>query len=346
MDVDVLYEKCGIPGEIKSHKPVKVLEHQPGTICCLSLKIWAVWLIEITHNAHNWTMWMGETIRKVRNYASIVRGEVKDESGDTAMLYKADWRKFCRETKASINKWNEYSKHVQQLNQEISDEFKDKRVVCCPKCLQDNAIKNVVAAHKTFKALTDAMDNAAFWHCNLEELIDKATPLSEAAADECREYEMDDAMPSIVDFQEVFQNICQDERPSVGSIYILEELDVPGAASTKTESKIKPKKGKGKKESKKGKEKGKKRVSIDEKPQKPAEVPVPPKDPPCPPRASTSLGQTEGERRWSDGARVHKKPCTCRKQKRSATAPAETENVSRFVNKPKECPVTCKKKRK
>jgi len=42
---------------IKGHKPLKVFEHSPDTVCCLSLKTWAVWLLEITHNAHNWTQW-------------------------------------------------------------------------------------------------------------------------------------------------------------------------------------------------------------------------------------------------------------------------------------------------
>ncbi|XP_050303491.1 uncharacterized protein LOC126741176 isoform X2 [Anthonomus grandis grandis] len=53
--------KPGVPALdgrwIKGHKPSKVFEHSPDTVCCLSLKTWAVWLLEITHNAHNWTQW-------------------------------------------------------------------------------------------------------------------------------------------------------------------------------------------------------------------------------------------------------------------------------------------------
>lgn len=136
---------------IRGHKPSVTYEHAPDTVCCLSLKIWAVWLLEITHNAHNWTQWLCNIIKKVREFAAIVRGDVTTPSGEKRVLTKAEWRKFAKETEEMAVSWRQYSKHVRDLTDKIIENFHGKKVVCCPKCLQDHLIKNVCVAHETLE---------------------------------------------------------------------------------------------------------------------------------------------------------------------------------------------------
>lgn len=153
---EVLYEaeEEGVPcGEqlIKGHKPPKTLEHTPGTICCLSLKMWAVWLMEITQNAHSWTKWIQYIIQRVREFASIVRGEVKRPDGKIQVLHKSEWRKFAKETEENIVTWRAYGQHVQDLTGSIIENFHDKQVDCCPKCLQVTIILQMSFSYKFHK---------------------------------------------------------------------------------------------------------------------------------------------------------------------------------------------------
>lgn len=140
--IAVLYEKSEVSAEgeegliIKGHKPSVVLEHSPSTVCCLSLKIWAVWLLEITHNAHSWTKWMHELIKQVRAYASTVRGDVVLPSGSKKILTKNEWRIFVNDTEEKIIAWRQYSAHVKDLSISIIENFRGKKIICCPKCLQ------------------------------------------------------------------------------------------------------------------------------------------------------------------------------------------------------------------
>lgn len=123
-------------GVIKGHKPSVILDHSPNTVCCLSLKIWAVWLLEITHNAHSWTKWVHELIKQVREYASIVRGDVILPNGCKRVLLKKEWREFVNSTDEKIIAWRQYSSHVKDLSLSIIENFRGKNIVCCPKCLQ------------------------------------------------------------------------------------------------------------------------------------------------------------------------------------------------------------------
>uniref|UniRef100_A0AAR5PC36 Uncharacterized protein n=1 Tax=Dendroctonus ponderosae TaxID=77166 RepID=A0AAR5PC36_DENPD len=166
-------------GIIKGHKPSKVFEHSPGTVCCLSLKTWAVWLLEITHNAHNWTQWMSCVIQKIREYAAIVRGDVKKQDGQVKVLPKAEWRQFIKETEESVVAWRQYSAHVKDLSQSIVENFHNKKINCCPKCLQDHLIRNVVVAHDTLQALTEAVSCAAYWQRCLDTLMEKTCGLTD-----------------------------------------------------------------------------------------------------------------------------------------------------------------------
>lgn len=121
---------------IKGHKPSVTFEHSPDMVCCLSLKTWAVWLLEITHNAHNWTKWVHGVIQKIREFAATVRGDVVGPDGKKKVLYKKDWRIFAKEVDEMIVAWRQYSAHVRDLSTSIIENFHGKQVKCCPKCLQ------------------------------------------------------------------------------------------------------------------------------------------------------------------------------------------------------------------
>lgn len=123
-------------GVIKGHKPSVVFEHSPSTVCCLSLKIWSVWLLEITHNAHSWTKWVHELIKQIREYASIIRGDVVLGDGKKKILLKSDWRTFVKDAEEKIIAWRQYSAHVKDLSISIIENFRGKKITCCPKCLQ------------------------------------------------------------------------------------------------------------------------------------------------------------------------------------------------------------------
>ncbi|KAG5880749.1 hypothetical protein JTB14_030574 [Gonioctena quinquepunctata] len=188
---------------IKGHRPSVVVEHSPNTVCCLSLKVWAAWLLEIAHNAHTWTEWMHEVIKQVREFAAIVRGDVMLPNGEKKILYKKDWKAFTKDTEEKINAWQRYSVH--------------KKVNCCPKCLQDNLIKDVVTAHETFQALTEAMNYAGYWQSCLDNLVQKASALTGLDEPEMTSEESE----GVQDLEEL-ELIGED---SDDSIYEIEELD-------------------------------------------------------------------------------------------------------------------------
>ncbi|CAG9863118.1 unnamed protein product [Phyllotreta striolata] len=156
---------------ILGHKPSFIKEHSPDAICCLSLKIWAVWLLEVCHNAHVWTKWMHEIIRRIREFAATVRGDIKLPNGQRKVLYREEWRQFIKETEEKVVYWMDYSEHVRELSQDIIENFQGKPVYCCPKCLQDHLIRNVVTAHETLGSLTDAMNMAQSWRRCLDGLV-------------------------------------------------------------------------------------------------------------------------------------------------------------------------------
>lgn len=164
---------------ILGHKPSFITEHSPDAICCLSLKIWAVWLLEVCHNAHVWTKWMHEVIRQIREFAATVRGDIKLPNGQRKVLYKDEWRQFICETEEKIVFWMDYSQHVKELSDDIIENFKGRPVYCCPKCLQDHLIKNVVTAHETLDSLTEAMNMAQYWRKCLDSLVATTAALTD-----------------------------------------------------------------------------------------------------------------------------------------------------------------------
>ncbi|VEN47457.1 unnamed protein product [Callosobruchus maculatus] len=223
--IDVIYTPGGeLTAEeagaiIKGHKPSVVFEHEPGTVCCLSLKIWAVWLLEITHNAHTWTKWVHQIVQKVREFAATIRGDVVLPNGQKKVLYKREWREFAKETEQNIIAWRQYSAHVKDLSSSIVENFHNKKVNCCPKCLQDHLIKNVVTAHETLQALTEAMNCASYWQRVLDGLVDQAavlTDIEEVQAESESESEEEKKLEEL----EVTES-SDDE-----SIYEIEELEL------------------------------------------------------------------------------------------------------------------------
>lgn len=55
---------------------------------------------------------MSCVIQRIREYAAIVRGDVKGSNGEASVLRKAEWRKFIKETDAAIVACRQYSAHV------------------------------------------------------------------------------------------------------------------------------------------------------------------------------------------------------------------------------------------
>lgn len=55
---------------------------------------------------------MSCVIQRIKEYASVVRGDVKDANGQVKMLRKAEWRKFIEEAETSVIGWRQYSAHV------------------------------------------------------------------------------------------------------------------------------------------------------------------------------------------------------------------------------------------
>lgn len=66
------------------------------------------------------------------------------------------------------------------LSRSIVENFHGKRVNCCPKCLQDHLITDVVVAHATLEALTEAISCAAYWQRCLDDLVEKTCGLTQA----------------------------------------------------------------------------------------------------------------------------------------------------------------------
>ena len=219
-------------GIIRGHKPSVVYEHTPGTICCLSLKIWAVWLLEIATNAHNWTKWIADIIKQVRYYCSVIRGDVVLPNGEKKVLYKEEWRKFVADTEEKVIAWRHYSKHVKDLSNEIIENFRGKPVTCCPKCLQDHLIKNVVTAHETLQALTEAINCAEYWQRCLDRIVEQTSKLTDIevkddaadvkslSSEESYTIEIEELsrMPTVVPVA---------SEVSYGSVYEIEELSIP-----------------------------------------------------------------------------------------------------------------------
>lgn len=121
---------------IKAHKPSATFNHSPDMVCCLSLKTYAVWLLDLTHNAHNWTKWMHAVVYKIGQFAAIVKGDVVGPDGKKKVLYKQEWRDFCKEITEMIAAWQKYSAQVRKLTKDILEDIRGKEVKCCPQCLK------------------------------------------------------------------------------------------------------------------------------------------------------------------------------------------------------------------
>lgn len=170
--------KVGPPGLIPGHKPSVVFEHTPDGICCLSLKIYALWLYEVAENAHNWSSWLIEVIQEVRNYTRIVKGEVRNPDGTKRILKKDEWRKFVEKIEKMIVSWRQYSQHIGSLSDRLMQSIHDKKVTCCPKCLSDNLIKDLATAHDLSEELVEAITTATYWRQWLDNMIDQTKRLT------------------------------------------------------------------------------------------------------------------------------------------------------------------------
>lgn len=210
-----------IPEIIARHDPSKVFEHAPGTICCLTLKVWATWLLEVAGNAHAWSRWLNEIINEVRRIASIIRGEVKDAQGNPVMFYKEDWLEFSEKVDKMIVSWRQYSMHVKDLTDKIIRNFHNKKITCCPKCLEDNLIVNIPVAHDISEQLAEAMNTANYWRRWLDSIVMETKRLTSAAMESAdRESE-----GSSYEGMKVIELLEPGSSDSEESIYEIEEVD-------------------------------------------------------------------------------------------------------------------------
>lgn len=158
---------------VEEPKPI-VVEHYPDLVCCTSLRTSTLWLLYIAQNAYDWTLEIENTIRQVRHYANVLRGKHRTPNGDIEVLNPRDWLAFVKETESKQKNWQNYSGEVKNLTDEIVKKYKNKKMKCCPKCVQGNLIQNVRTAYDTVQSLTEAMNNACNWQMFLDRTIRKA----------------------------------------------------------------------------------------------------------------------------------------------------------------------------
>lgn len=208
---------AGREGEIiRAHSPPAVFEHEPGKICCLSLKVWASWLIEVAENARKWSKWLNEIISEVRRIVRIIKGEVKDESGKPQQFYKEDWVAFSKKVEDMTVSWRQYSQHVRDLTEKLTSSFHGKAVECCAKCLEDNLITDVPAIHGVSEQLNEAVNTALYWRRWLDSIVEQTSRLTSAF-----QPKEDDE-----DVIEVVPPGTAESDVSIISEYIIEELDI------------------------------------------------------------------------------------------------------------------------
>lgn len=161
-------------------KPIAILkskhveEHSPDMVCCLTLKLWAGWLLEVAHNSQNWCKWVTDIIGQIRLYAAILRGEVRNSDGTVRLLYRQEWEKFKTQLESDIIGFQQYNLHVKDLSEEIIEKFHGKRVACCLACLQQKMILSVDQGHEVSQQLTEAIRTADYWRRWLKNLVDHA----------------------------------------------------------------------------------------------------------------------------------------------------------------------------
>lgn len=113
------------------------------------------------------------------------------------------------------------------MSQSIVDNFHNKAVNCCPKCLQDHLITNVVVAHDTLQALTEAISCAAYWQRCLDNLVDKTCGLTERK-DEAGAVAVsseEDSSGENIDIEDVVKSQSEESGESVYEIEEIEEGD-------------------------------------------------------------------------------------------------------------------------
>lgn len=160
-----------VPTIVIEKHSTDVAEHSSDTLCCLTLKVWATALMEISHNSYAWTKWARILFKQIKDYAATVRGNVILPNGEKKVLLKREWRHFVNEIEQQIDTWREYSSHVKELSAAIIDDCRGKTIICCPKCLEDNLIKDVVEANHVYNSLKQAVIYASEWRNTLEKMV-------------------------------------------------------------------------------------------------------------------------------------------------------------------------------
>lgn len=168
-------------GVILGHKPSVTFEHQPDQICCLAMKIYALWLLEVSENANNWGVWLRSIAEDIRQLVQVIRGEVTSPSGEKRVLKKEEWKDFIQKVDDMIVSWRQYNMHFNSLSDKLMDQIKGKKVQCCPKCLQENYISDLLTAHGLSKELVEAAQTAFYWRDWLNDMMNTTERLTKIA---------------------------------------------------------------------------------------------------------------------------------------------------------------------
>lgn len=169
-----IIDKEIVPVEMKRH----VEEHSADATCCVAMKKWAIWLAEVARNTHSWCQWIQQVIAKIRFFAAILKGDVKTADGKRRILYKEEWNSFKETLANDMTAWIEYNTHVKDLSEKIIASFQNKRVVCCPACLDDKLIVSEETVHEVGDQLAEAIQKTGYWRTWLEQVVLQARKLT------------------------------------------------------------------------------------------------------------------------------------------------------------------------
>lgn len=161
----------------KYSKQKCIRTHDFDAICCLTLKLLASWLLEVSQNCHKWFNWITCIIQKMRYYASILKGKIKNDDGTRRILYKEEWEEFCLCLDEDIKKYNDYSAKIQNLGKSIIDKYHKKNIKCCELCLQKKLIRNSHQGQEVVNKFCRLIKKSDYWFNWMTKLVRQATQI-------------------------------------------------------------------------------------------------------------------------------------------------------------------------
>lgn len=173
-----------IPDEAEVESTVEELqprieEHSPDAVCCVTIKTWTKWLVDVSHNTHHWCQWIQDVIARVRFFAAVIKGEVTMPDGRKRILHKEEWDHFTETLDRDIEAWHKYNEHVKEISENIINEFQNKRIICCPACLNSKLIIDEDSAHQVTDQLVQALNTTSYWRSWLDTIVTEAQKLKD-----------------------------------------------------------------------------------------------------------------------------------------------------------------------